>query len=164
MTSIDLGECETELRKFYNISNDKKIYLRKIDIEQPGFKIPKVEYDIYSKLNNSNLIKLNKLICSNIKIDIYMPLDLNENLDILNSSSGYYNDICYTTKSDNGTDISLKDRREIFINENKTVCQDDCDFSEYFYNIQKAKCNCDVKESSSSFKENVMKNCLLKKA
>ena len=27
MTSIDLGECEIELRKYYNISNDKKLYI-----------------------------------------------------------------------------------------------------------------------------------------
>ena len=33
--------------------------------------------------------------------------------------------------------------------DNKTVCQDDCDFSEYDYTQQKAKCSCKVKESSS---------------
>ena len=31
------------------------------------------------------------------------------------------------------------------------VCQDDCDFSEYDSNINKAKCLCQAKESSSSF-------------
>ena len=32
MTSIDLGECEIELRKYYNISNNKKLYIKKIDV------------------------------------------------------------------------------------------------------------------------------------
>ena len=136
-TSIDFGKCEIELRKHYNISNDKKLYIKKIDVEQFGFQIPKVEYDIYSKLNDSNLIKLDKLVCSNVKINIDVPIKLTESLDILNSSSGYYNDICYSATSDSGTDISLKDRKDNYINGNKAVCQDDCDFSEYFYDIQK---------------------------
>ena len=41
-TSIDFGKCEIELRKYYNISNDKKLYIKKIDVEQLGFQIPKV--------------------------------------------------------------------------------------------------------------------------
>ena len=31
------------------------------------------------------------------------------------------------------------------------MCQDDCDFSDYNYTSQKAKCSCKVKKSSSSF-------------
>ena len=68
----------------------------------------------------------------------------------MNSSSGYYNDICYITTSDSGTDISLKDRKNIFIEENKTMCQEDCDFPEYDYSIRKATCLCKDKESSKS--------------
>ena len=51
-----------------------------------------------------------------------MPYELNGNVDELNSGSGYYNDICYTTTSEDGTDISLKDRKKDFIDKNKTVC------------------------------------------
>ena len=151
MTSIDLGDCELEIRKYYNISDDRKLYIKKIDIEQSGYKIPKVEYDIYCKLNYTNLIKLNLSVCSDIKIDIYVPIKIRENLDKLNSSSGYYNDICYIAISDSGTDITLKDRKEEFINGNKTVCQDDCDFSNYNDKIERAQCSCKVKESSSLF-------------
>lgn len=55
-----------------------------------------------------------------------MPFELSENIDILNASSGYYNDICYPTTSDNGTDIPLKDRQKNFVEENKAICPDDC--------------------------------------
>ena len=135
-----------------------------IDIEQSGYKIPKVEYDIYCKLNDSNLIKLNLSVCSNIKIDLYVPMKISESLDKLNSSSGYYNDICYIATSDSGADISLKDRKEEYINGKKTICQDDCDFSDYNDKIERAQCSCKVKESSSSFsnmiidKEKLYKN------
>ena len=111
-------------------------------------KIPKVEYEIYKKLPGANLQKLDISICKDTKIDIFIPIILTESLDILNSSSGYYNDICYTTTSESGTDISLKDRKNEFIEDNKTICQDDCVFSEYNYETTKAKCSCKVKELS----------------
>ena len=46
-----------------------------------------------------------------------MPINIDEkeNIDKYNSSSGYYNDMCYITSSYYGTDISLKDRRNDFI-------------------------------------------------
>ena len=46
-----------------------------------------------------------------------MPFEITENIDKYNRSSGYYNDICYTTTSEDGTDITLKDRRTNFMNE-----------------------------------------------
>ena len=113
-------------------------------------KIPKVEYDVYCKLTGKNLIKLNLTVCENSKVKLSVPVELTESLDKLNGSSGYYNDICYTATSDSGTDISLKDRKNEFVEGNKTVCQDNCEFSEYDYTNKKAKCSCKVKESKTS--------------
>ena len=124
--------------------------MKKIDIVQEGLKIPKVEYDVYSKLKGNNLIKLNLTVCQNSKVDISVPVVITENLDKLNTSSGYYNDICYISISDSGSDITLKDRKNEFIKGNKTVCQDGCEFSEYDYNNKKAQCSCDIKKSSDS--------------
>ena len=76
-------------------------------------KIPKIEYEIYCKLNNSNLVQLDKSICKDSKIDIILPVRLDEDINKLNSSSDYYNDICYTTSSESGTDITLEDRKKL---------------------------------------------------
>ena len=152
LTAIDFTECEKLLRLNYNISDDEKLYIRKIDIYQEGMKIPKIEYDIYSKLNDTNLIKLNLSVCKNVNIDLSLPVFISEieNIDEYNKSSGYYNDICYPAQSESNTDIIIKDRQKEFIDKNKTVCQENCEFTEYNYNTQKAKCSCKVEESSSS--------------
>ena len=155
-TKIDLGECETLLRKAYKIPEDKKIYMKIVDVPQEGMKISKIEYEIYCKLNDKNLIQLNKTACENSKVDLVVHATLSENIDKLNSSSGYYNDICYTATSDDGTDILLKDRKNEFIKYNKTLCQDNCEFTEYDYKKNKAKCSCEVKESSSFFDDIVI--------
>ena len=73
------------------------------------------------------------------------------NIDEYNSNSGYYNDICYSTKTEDGTDITLKDRQSIFIDENKIVCQEDCFLSDYDPKLFKANCLCNVRESSKSY-------------
>ena len=123
--------------------------MKKIDINQEGMKIPKIEYDVYCKSTEGKLEKLNLSLCENAKIYILIPKEININNDILNSRSGYYNDICYTTTSDSGTDIPLNDRKNEYVN--NTVCQDDCDFSDYDKNTQKVNCSCKAKESSSNY-------------
>jgi hypothetical protein len=70
--------------------------------------------------------------------------------DKLNTSSDYFNSICHTTTSDGGTDMPLSDRKIEYIKDNKAVCQDDCQFSEYNYTIKNAKCSCNIKEVSNS--------------
>ena len=150
MTTIDLGDCEYELRLAYNISKDNKIYMKKIDMKQDGLKIPKVEYDVYCKLNGTNLVKLNLTFCKNTKIALSVPVVITDSLDKYDPNSGYYNDICYTATSDEGIDISLNDRKNDFIKDGKIVCQEGCDFTKYDDVFHKAKCSCDVKESSES--------------
>ena len=126
--------------------------MKKIDVFEEGMMIPKIEFDVYYKLNGINLIKLNLSYCSNSKIDISIPTNMSEkDLDKYNSSSDYYNDICYTTTSESGTDITLKDRKTDFIDNNKTLCQENCLLSGYNNNINKAKCSCDIVEPSSEF-------------
>ena len=162
MTKIDLGECEILLRKFYNISDNESLYIKKIDINQEDMKTLKVEYDVYAKLFGKNLIKLNLTACENSKISISIPIIINDQLDKFNISSGYYNDICYTATSEDGTDILLKDRQNEFIDKDKIVCQEDCDFSEYDYDTFVAKCSCKVKKCSDSFADmNINKKKLL---
>ena len=152
ITTIDLGDCEFSLRAKYNLSNNISIYMRMIEVKQGGMKIPKIEYDIYYKISMNKLEKLNLSICENSQIIISIPVEISENIDKYNIKSGYYNNICYKSKSDKGIDIILKDRKNEFIENNLTLCQEDCDFSYYNFNIHKVNCSCKVKDSSSSFK------------
>ena len=77
-------------------------------------KIPKIEYELYYPLYNNTLIKLNLSLCQHTKVEITIPVKLNDILDKYNISSDYYNDICYKTKSESRIDISLK-KEEIII-------------------------------------------------
>ena len=106
---IDLKECEFILKNAYNISHNNTLYILKLIVREIGMKIPKVEYEVYYPLNNSdNLTKLNLNYCKGSKIDISIPVDINESNFKHNSNSEYYNNICFKAKSIWDTDISLK--------------------------------------------------------
>ena len=151
MTAIDLGECQALLREFYHIPDNELLYMKKVDVIQDGMKTMKVEYDVYAKLFGTKLINLNLTVCEKSQVSISIPIEISEELEKLNGSSSYYNDVCYTTTSEDGTDISMKDRQNDFINKDRIVCQDDCFFTEYDYDNSKAKCSCNVKKCSESY-------------
>ena len=85
-------------------------------------KIPKVEYEVYYPLNNiSNLTKLNLSSCKDTKIEISISVKINGSLDKYDPNSNYYNNICSKATSESGTDISLKDRKNEYVNNNMSL-------------------------------------------
>ena len=109
-------------------------------------KIPKIEYEIYYPLNGgNNLTKLNLTSCKDTKIEISIAVKINDKIDKYNLSSNYYNDICSKTTSESGTDISLKDRRNDFVDNNISLYEENCELIDYNYNNEKVKCSCDIK-------------------
>ena len=146
--TMNLGKCEDNLKRDYNISDDAPLYILQVITEEEGMKIPKVEYEIYYPLNNStNLTKLNLTSCKDTKIEISIAVKIDGSLDKYNPKSDYYNDICSKATSDTGTDITLGDRKNEYVNNNMSLCEENCELIEYNYEKQKAKCSCDVKLS-----------------
>ena len=144
-TSINFGECESKLKNEYNISLNSSLYITMIEINEEGMQIPKVEYEIYYPLYNEELIKLNLSICENEKIDILIPIKITDNIDKYNPASRYYNNICYKSTSNYGTDINLNDRKEEYVENNLTLCEENCKFISYNSITQKVKCSCEIK-------------------
>ena len=72
-TTIDLGECETKVKNHYNISENETLYVMKMDVAQDGYKIPKIQYEVYYPLNgDSKLVKLNLTVCDDTKVNIFI--------------------------------------------------------------------------------------------
>ena len=142
--TMDLGQCEQNLKDKYGISENDTLYILQIISKEEGMKIPKIEYEIYYPLSN-NLTKLNLSSCEGIKIEISISVDINDNLDKYNPKSVYYNDICSKAISDSGTDINLQDMQNEYIDKNMSLCEENCIFVEYNFTTKKAKCSCDIK-------------------
>jgi len=143
VSTINLEECETKLRIYYNIENDTALIILKVDIFEDGLLIPIIEYKVYNYKTKQNL---NLDICKDMKINISIPVIIDENnLFKYNSSHEYYNDICYPYTTDNNTDIILKDRRDEYKKNNMSLYEINCKYSKYDYNTKKVECECFIK-------------------
>ena len=140
-TTIDLKECGNLLKRENNISLNDNLIISKYDIREEGMKIPKIEYEVYFPFNSDKLTQLNLSICKDIKMDIYIPIKLDDDFIKYNPKSEYYNNICYKANYDN-SDISLFDRKNIFIDNNMTLCEEDCELIDYNYTTEEVKCSC----------------------
>jgi hypothetical protein len=115
-----------------------------------------LQYEVYEPYTKK---KLNLSICSNITIDVYIPVILSEKIqnlyndlkdlgyDLFDINSPFYQDICTPYKSSNGTDVPLTDRVNYFYNNDETACQSNCKFSDYLAESQYVKCDCDISSS-----------------
>jgi len=79
-SSINLGKCENIIKFVYNISYNDSLYIFKIEKKEELMKIPKIEYELYYPLYNDELIKLNLFECKGMKIDILIPVSIDEDI------------------------------------------------------------------------------------
>ena len=158
ISSINLGKCEEALKKQYNIPEEEHLIIYKIDIQSDDLFTTYVQYKIYNPLNLEQLDYLT--VCSKETISISAPVNLNNDTKALYNSlnnSGYnlfdvndsfYNDICATYTTQNGTDISLNDRKSLIEKSGGSLnfCQEGCAMEYFNYTTQKVKCNCDIND------------------
>ena len=148
-SNIQLKKCEEILKQKNNIIKRKKLLLFKTDYYINGLLIPIVDYIIF---NPDNYKKIDLNNCLNEKIDIYSPVNIDENVNnlfIYNPKSEFYNDSCFPYKTDFGTDITLKDRKLEFNNNYISLCEKNCKYKEYKSVIKKVICECKIKNESS---------------
>ena len=143
ISSIQLGECENKLKKYNNISQNESLFIFKIDYYIPEYLIPIIEYEVYNPYTKE---PLNLGICDEESINISIPVIIDENeIFKYNPNSSFYNDICFPYKTENGTDITLNDRKNEYNNKNLSLCEKNCQFSQYKIEPKNVICECEIK-------------------
>ena len=123
----------------------QSLLIFKIDIDIEGYSAPIVEYEVYHP-NTKQKLDLSYCDEDQIKISIPINSDINENdISKYDPKSEFYNDICSTYTSKFNTDVTLKDRQNEFINNNMSLCEDNCDFISYDSSSKKINCECNIK-------------------
>jgi len=140
---LKLKECEERLKTDNGINENETLIIFKIDVYKDGLLMPVIEYEVY---HPTEFYKLDLSVCDDLKIEISLPVFINEEeLYKHDPSSDYYNDKCYSYESDNGTDLTLSDRQNEYANNNLTICEVNCDLINYDIETKYATCNCDIK-------------------
>ena len=160
ISNIDLGECEILLKDSIGLPSSEDLIIYKTDIKSEDGSATYVIYEIY---NPYNLDQLDLSICKDVEITINVPVILNNKIEELyDSLSGYgynvfdgndsfYQDICTSYTTINGTDILLSDRKTDIYTEtqNQTICQIGCSIQSYNNSNKKAKCDCKLNNDTS---------------
>ena len=153
---IDLEECEDRLREKYGINDSLSLIILKYEKISNASVEKTIQYEVYEPINKT---KLDLSICSDISIDIYVPVELSPKLqnlynelkdlgyDLFDINDDFYQDICTPYNSENGTDVLLSDRINYYHNNDETRCQANCKLSNYLPEEQYIKCECDISNS-----------------
>ena len=70
----------------------------------------------------------------------------NSGYNLFNLNDSFYNDICSTYTTQDGTDLTLLDRKNIIYDKNGNIsmCQEGCQIINYNSTLKKANCDCKV--------------------
>ena len=151
MSTIYLGECENILKDKYGIAQNDSLIILKIDYFMEGLLIPIIGYEVFHPKNKS---KLNLDYCKDILINYNIPVSINEDeLSKYDPNSDYYNDECTLSKSEDGTDITLNDRQKEYNDNNMSLCEHKCNFTEYNISSKTSKCMCEIKSKIYTISE-----------
>ena len=92
--------------------------------------------------------QLDLSVCEGIEISIGFQYNITEvNLDKFDKNSPYYNDICYHSPNEEGVDITLDDRQKEYISNNRSLCDENCNFAGYNKETGNVECSCEIKVS-----------------
>ena len=152
-SAIDLNECENILKEAYNIDKDMSLILIKFMKKENQREDQTFQYEIIHPITGETL---NKSLCENTTIDVYVPFILeekneaiynnilNQGYDPLDLNDKFYRELCTPYTSENGTDVLLDDREEFIYSSlvNASLCPDGCGYSEYFSDKKYIKCEC----------------------
>jgi hypothetical protein len=160
-SSINLGQSEDKLKKIFHLNPNDTLVIFKTDIIKKGYNIPIIEYNIYH-MESKQKLDLSISSTKDLKVNISIPVKINEsNLYKYDPFSEYYNDVCYPSTTENGTDIIINDRIREFDHNNYSLCEKDCKYQGYDINLKKAKCECKIKNTLRIFSKIIIDTDLL---
>ena len=151
VSTIHLGKCEDILKEKYGIAPNASLIILKIDYFMEGLQIPIIGYEVFHPENKS---KLNLDYCKDILINYNIPVSINEDeISKYDPNSEYYNDECSLSTSGDGTDMTLSDRQREYNENNMSLCESKCNFTEYNVDSKKSVCMCEIKSKIYSISE-----------
>ena len=151
MSTIDLGECENELKEIYNINKSLPLIILKVDYFSNYSLIPIIGYEVYDPIN-LNLLNLSLCNQSEIKLSIPVTIDENE-LFKYEQNSDFYTSNCFSYTTENGTDIIVRDRKKEFGDKNLSLCENKCRYLGYDTGSKQSSCSCQAKNQMETISE-----------
>ena len=136
---IDFQDCESSLNK-YQINDDLDLILLRIEYINEKFKIPIIEYKVFTEDGEP----LDISVCNHIHFIYSIPVEINASEEYKYNPLSFYNNyLCSEYTTDNLTDIILYERRKEFNDYNLALCEINCIYLRYING--RVECECPIK-------------------
>ena len=114
---------------------------------------PTTLYEIFYHFeNSSNLIKLGLTPCEGEIISILFAMELSDP-QLYDKNSPFYSDICSRKSIKDGVDATLGEMQRDYANNNKSLCEANCEYSGYDEETTIFKCDSEIKETLPKISE-----------
>ena len=141
---INLGECGYLLRINNNISFSETFIIYKHQYNVSNYKTPVIGFELFFNQAHLNT----GLYCSETIVFYYIQVEIEDNeLYKYNKSNEYYSDDCEPG------DLSLYDRKKEYNDKNLSLCQKDCNFTDYNPQTKIVTCSCLVVNTNININE-----------
>ena len=150
---IYLGECESLIKKYYNLSDKTELFILGIDSPSKNKNVSTSVYNYGVYLENGT--QLDHITpCKEAKISISSSIKNPEQVklenasyfsdlgyDIYDENSTFYTDNCAPAAID-GNDVTLSDRKKHYYPNDISLCNDSCTYSSVNFTTKRFICEC----------------------
>ena len=150
---IYLGECESLIKKYYNLSDKTELFILGIDSPSKNKNVSTSVYNYGVYLENGT--QLDHITpCKETKIIISSSIKNTEQVklenasyfsdlgyDIYDENSTFYTDNCAPAAID-GNDVTLSDRKKHYYPNDISLCNDSCSYSSVNFTTKRFNCEC----------------------
>ena len=159
LSRVDLSKCIQLLTNSGIVSSSDSLMILQIDSSSEN----KITRDVSYALYFSNGTQIDLSLCDDTEIKITSSVNTsmisnydeakyiyeNNKYDIFDINDPFYNDICTSYTSDDGTDVTLKDRQNNYF-ESISFCDDNCYYAGYDFKLDLVNCICNSTNNNSS--------------
>ena len=159
LSRVDLSKCIQLLINSGIVSSSDSLMILQIDSSSEN----KITSDVSYALYFSNGTQIDLSLCDDTEVKITSSVNTsmisnydeakyiyeNNKYDIFDINDPFYNDICTSYTSDDGTDVTLKDRQNNYF-ESISFCDDNCHYAGYDFKHDLVNCICNSTNNNST--------------
>ena len=162
---LDLSSATSKVKNHYNMSDNKELIVgiiknnkgsESFEVYDPSNGKPLNIFEICKDDTYSLQKNLTEQLSSNSKINFNDLQDMaNQDINVIDLSDPFYNDICFHYESKFNKDVPLRDRVSIYY-PNISLCDAECELEAVYIKNWTAKCNCFFNEKKGGIKDNAL--------
>ena len=162
---IDLSSASSKVKNHYNMDEKEELIVgivsnssgyETFEVYDPQSGVPLKIFDICQNDSYSVEKSLIEKLTTNSKVNFNDLQEMaNQDINVVDLSDPFYNDICFHYTSKFNKDVPLKDRALIYY-PNISLCDEECELESVYIQNWTAKCNCQFDSGNNKFKDNAL--------